>query len=350
MNQEAPQPIISPPLSPPPAMDLAIDPPQGEQPPELGAGQPATKTQGKVKLPKGPYRPPTGLDNTKNLKSDLRAFGFDAKEVKQLIAKREPIVDGQGQRPPHAAGTVVRSDSYGSNNSWNDGEDAEDKWTGRAGRTNSKNGNGKAYEHLYLREGTSWVLFDPLRGWPRFGPFSPPRFLLKWEYYEPGNARLLEFNLVSHSVRMRSCPDILKGKQVVYTKTGPKIEEIKGRGGRREDTPMDEEDDDSLGEEQDDRAQAYGATVSKEEVVKAEKAKVSNGSGRRKGKARVQEEGAIEKQETRKRPRLSLGGTSQGNEDKQEAPKRSTRVRRPPLRLKQEFGESDDEAIKAEEA
>ncbi|KAI7542448.1 hypothetical protein KC331_g7975 [Hortaea werneckii] len=349
MSQGASQPIISPPLSPPPAMDLTID---AVQPPEHGAGQPATKTQGKVKLPKGPYRPPTGLDNTKYLKSDLRAFGFDAKEVKQLIAKREPIVDGHGQRPPHAAGTVVRSDSYGSNNSWNDGEDGEDKWTGRAGRTNGKNGSGKGYEHLYLREGTSWVLFDPQRGWPRFGPFGPPRSLLKWEYYEPGNARLLEFNLVSHSVRMRSCPNVLKGKQVVYTKTGPKIEEIKGRSGRREDTPMDE-DDASPGDGQDDRPQAYGATVSKEEVVKAEKAKVSDGTGRRKGKARVQEEGAMEgetvpdapKPETRKRPRLSLG-----NEEKQEAPKRSTRVRRAPRRLEQEFGESDNEAIKAEEA
>ncbi|KAI6894999.1 hypothetical protein KC318_g2707 [Hortaea werneckii] len=292
MNQEAPQPIISPPLSPPPAMDITIDASQGEQPPELGAGQPATKPQAKVKLPKGPYRPPTGLDNTKYLKSDLRAFGFDAKEVKQLIAKREPIVDG-------------------------------------------------------------WVLFDPLRGWPHFGPFGPPRFLLKWEHYEPGNARLLEFNLISHSVRMRSCPDILKGKQVVYTKTGPKVEEIKGTSRRREDTPVDEDDDASLGDGQDGRAQGYGATVSKEEVVKAEKAKVSDGTGRRKGKARVQEKGAMEgetlpeapKPETRKRQRLSLG-----NDEKQEAPKRSTRIRRAPLRLKQEFGESDDEAIKAEEA
>ncbi|RMY18281.1 hypothetical protein D0867_05439 [Hortaea werneckii] len=345
MNQEAPQPIISPPLSPPPAMDITIDASQGEQPPELGAGQPATKPQAKVKLPKGPYRPPTGLDNTKYLKSDLRAFGFDAKEVKQLIAKREPIVDGQGQRPPHAAGAVVRSDSYGSNNSWNDGEGGEDKWTGRAGRTNGKNGNGKAYEHLYLTEGTSKL--GSLR------PSTRLATLWAWEHYEPGNARLLEFNLISHSVRMRSCPDILKGKQVVYTKTGPKVEEIKGTSRRREDTPVDEDDDASLGDGQDGRAQGYGATVSKEEVVKAEKAKVSDGTGRRKGKARVQEKGAMEgetlpeapKPETRKRQRLSLG-----NDEKQEAPKRSTRIRRAPLRLKQEFGESDDEAIKAEEA
>lgn len=137
---------------------MSIDAPQGEHLPELGAGQPATKIQAKVKLPKGPYRPPTGLDNTKNLKSDLKAFGFDAKNVKQLVAKKEPIVDAHGQRPPHAAGTVVRSDSPGSSNSWIDGEDGKGKWTERAGRTNGKNGNGKAYEHLYLREGTSKLL------------------------------------------------------------------------------------------------------------------------------------------------------------------------------------------------
>ncbi|KAI6842143.1 hypothetical protein KC332_g4365 [Hortaea werneckii] len=358
MNQEAPQPIISPPLSPPPAMDPTVDAPQVEQLPTLGAGQPATKTQAKVKLAKGPYRPPTGLDNAKHLKSDLKAFGFDAKEVKQLVAKKEAIVDAQGQRPPHAAGIVVRSDSFGSNNSWNDREDGEDRWTGRAGRTNGKNGNGKGYEHLYLKEGTSWVLFDPLRGWPHFGPFGPPPFLLKWEYYEPGNAKLLEFNLISHSVRMRSCPAILKGKQIVYTKTGPKIQKIQNSGGRRQDTPLNEEDDASSSDKQDEAARVYGATVSKEEVVKAEKAKVPDGTGKRKGKARAEEEGVTAgktlsdapQRETRKRVRLSLGGESQANEDKQEAPKRSTRVRRAPARLKQEIGESDDEAIKAEEA
>ncbi|KAI6885567.1 hypothetical protein KC360_g2779 [Hortaea werneckii] len=358
MNQEAPQPIISPPLSPPPAMDPTVDAPQAEQLPTLGAEQPATKPQAKVKLAKGPYRPPTGLDNTKHLKSDLKAFGFDAKEVKQLVAKKEPVVDAQGQRPPHAAGIVVRSDSFGSNNSWNDGEDEEGKWTGRAGRTNGKNGNGKGYDHLYLKEGTSWVLFDPLRGWPHFGPFGPPPFLLKWEYYEPENAKLLEFNLISHSVRMRSCPAVLKGKQIVYTKTGPKIEKIQGSSGRREDTPLDEEDDASPRDKQDVAARVYGATVSKEEVVKAEKTRVFDGTGKRKGKARAEEEGVTEgstlpdepKQETRKRARPSLRGESQGNEDKQETPKRSTRIRRAPTRLKQEIGGSDDEAIKAEKA
>lgn len=136
----------------------------------------------------------------------------------------------------------------------------------------------------------------------------------------------------------------------MYTKTGPKIEEIKGRSGRREDTPMDEEGDASPGDGQNDRAQANGPTVSKEEVVKAEKSKMVDGTERRKGKTRVKEEAAVEKQETHKRPRLSQGRTSQGNEEKQEAPKRSTRIRRAPLRLKQEFGESGDEAIEAEEA
>ncbi|KAI7265966.1 hypothetical protein KC343_g2967 [Hortaea werneckii] len=358
MNHDATQPIISPPLSPPPAMSSTLDAPQGEQPPEVGARQPSAKTQAKVKLPKGPYRPPPGLDNTKYLKSDLKAFGFDAKEVKQLVAKKEPVVDAQGQRPPHAAGIVVRSESHGSNNSWNDGEDGEDKWTGRAVRTTGKNGNGKGYEHLYLKEGTNWVLFDPLRGWPHFGPFGPPPFLLKWEYYEPGNAKLLEFNVISHSVRMRSCPDVLKGKQVVYTKTGPKIEKITGNSGRRGDTPMDGEDDVSPSDKQEESTQVYGATVSKEEVVKAEEAKVFNGKGKRKGKAPVEEEvftareaqPDAPKQETRKRARLSLDGTSQAKEEKQEAPKRSTRIRRAPLRLKQEIAGSDDDAIKAEEA
>lgn len=169
---------------------------------------------------------------------------------------------------------------------------------------------------------------------------------------------MLEFNLVSYSVRMRSCPDVLKGKQVVYTKTGPKIEKISGGSGRREDTPVDGEDDASPSDKQEGSTQVYGATVSKEEVVKAEEAKVSDVTGKRKGKARVDEEVVMAgtalpdapKQQTRKRARLSLDGTSQGTEDTQEAPKRSTRIRRAPLRLKQEIAGSDDEAIKAEEA
>lgn len=164
--------------------------------------------------------------------------------------------------------------------------------------------------------------------------------------------------MVSYSVRMRSCPDFLKGKQVVYTKTGPKIEKLTGNSGRRGDTPMKEERDASPSDKQDEGSQVHGATVSKEDVVKAEEAKVFNGTGKRKGKAPVDEEGVAAgkvlpdapKQETRKRARLSLDGTSQATEEKREAPKRSTRVRRAPLRLQQEIGGSDEEAIKAEEA
>ncbi|KAI7372929.1 hypothetical protein KC336_g20531 [Hortaea werneckii] len=157
---------------------------------------------------------------------------------------------------------------------------------------------------------------------------------------------------------MRSCPAILKGKQIVYTKTGPKIEKIQGSSGRREDTPLDGEDDASPLDKQDEAVQIHGATVLKEEVAKAEKAKVSDGTSKRKGKARAEEEGITEestlpdepKLETRKRARLSLRGESQANEDKQEAPKRSMRIRRAPAHLKQEMGGTDGEAIKTEEA
>ena len=42
-------------------------------------------------------------------------------------------------------------------------------------------------------------------------------------HYEPGNTRVLEYNLESASVRLKTTPVVLVGKAVEYTKAGPKL-------------------------------------------------------------------------------------------------------------------------------
>lgn len=41
---------------------------------------------------------------------------------------------------------------------------------------------------------------------------------------------MLEFNVVSESVRIRSTPEVLVGREVRYSKVGPKLVDIKGKG------------------------------------------------------------------------------------------------------------------------
>lgn len=67
-----------------------------------------------------------------------------------------------------------------------------------------------------------WVLFDPLKGFPReFG--DPPSFFQRLATYSPNNTRILEYNVVSKSIRTRLTPRELLGCSVEYSKQGPKI-------------------------------------------------------------------------------------------------------------------------------
>lgn len=101
-----------------------------------------------------------------------------------------------------------------------------------------------------------WVLFDPLLSYPAFQSANdalgtgkthePPSCFATYERYIPGKTRILEFNLKTKSVRLRSTPEILlqDGTEVEYTEQGPKlvkavVREVKpkkgeggGRGGR----------------------------------------------------------------------------------------------------------------------
>ena len=73
-----------------------------------------------------------------------------------------------------------------------------------------------------LTSPADWVLFDPIKSFPRQFP-NPPKFMHDYTCYEPGNERVLEYNLVSNSVRIKSTPEVLQGKTVRYEQDGPKL-------------------------------------------------------------------------------------------------------------------------------
>ena len=62
-------------------------------------------------------------------------------------------------------------------------------------------------EMLTLR--TDWVLYDPNKGIPSRFPYLP-KIMRPYAHYKPGNNRVLEFNLVSESVRLKRTPTILR--------------------------------------------------------------------------------------------------------------------------------------------
>jgi len=65
---------------------------------------------------------------------------------------------------------------------------------------------------------------------------DPPPFFEQWETYKAGNKRILEYNVKTHSVRMKTTPLVLESKEVLYSASGPKIVnvmETKQSGGRK---------------------------------------------------------------------------------------------------------------------
>lgn len=72
----------------------------------------------------------------------------------------------------------------------------------------------------------AWALFDPNQGYPSH--FSdPPAIFEQFATFKPGNARILEYNIHSQSVRLKSTPPFLQqGKGIEYTRTGPRIVEV----------------------------------------------------------------------------------------------------------------------------
>ena len=78
---------------------------------------------------------------------------------------------------------------------------------------------------ININETLDWVLFDPLEGFPpQLG--EPLALFDRFVEYQPGNTKVLEYNLVNHSVRLKTTPDVLKGMALHYTNFGPRLVEV----------------------------------------------------------------------------------------------------------------------------
>lgn len=86
---------------------------------------------------------------------------------------------------------------------------------------------------MLMSSPSDWVLFDPLvHTFPAIRDDQPEKILVpsnfaKFERFQLGNSRIVEINLAKSSVRLRSAPSSLEGKNITYEQTGPKIVEDK---------------------------------------------------------------------------------------------------------------------------
>lgn len=77
---------------------------------------------------------------------------------------------------------------------------------------------------------SDWALFDAAVGFPLCFP-NPPPMIERFARYEPDNRRILQWNVVSQSVRLELTPEILLGKRVEYTDGGPRMVDLEtGQG------------------------------------------------------------------------------------------------------------------------
>ncbi|KAK0917357.1 hypothetical protein LTR02_000222 [Friedmanniomyces endolithicus] len=151
------------------------------------------------------FRTAPGIESAREVKEDLSEMGFTAQRVKQIGGRKETrLADGQvlKRRLEQAAGMGQ----------------------GRAKREGK--GRAKDYEDLRLgkerRQGEGTL--EALRA-----TVSLPAY----KTYEPGNERIVEFNTISRSLRLRTTPAMLsEGKmELQYTSTGPKLVDVRKSSG-----------------------------------------------------------------------------------------------------------------------
>ncbi|KAK1087063.1 hypothetical protein LTR33_001251 [Friedmanniomyces endolithicus] len=166
------------------------------------------------------FRTAPGIESAREVKEDLSEMGFTAQRVKQIGGRKETrLADGQvlKRRLEQAAGMGQ----------------------GRAKREGK--GRAKDYEDLRLGKERNWALFDPLRDYPDFQDkekepskhCEPPLVFQQYKTYEPGNERIVEFNTISRSLRLRTTPAMLSegNMELQYTSTGPKLVDVRKSSG-----------------------------------------------------------------------------------------------------------------------
>ncbi|KAK4552571.1 hypothetical protein LTR86_010215 [Recurvomyces mirabilis] len=192
----------------------------------------------KPSLHRSAFRPAQGVDSTKDFKTDFADMGMSKKRVREVAGIKE-------WRTPEGKTIHKRVSPSGA---------AERGGREKRVKRDSIKGKGVEYEGLQLGDDPNWILFDPHHKSPSLyfshlnysssnnatpGFRDPPRCFAQFETYQPGNKRILEFNVVTSSVRMKSTPKVLEGREVLYSATGPRLVNVmdvgvKKGGGRGE--------------------------------------------------------------------------------------------------------------------
>ncbi|KAI5359559.1 hypothetical protein Slin14017_G104610 [Septoria linicola] len=142
-------------------------------------------------------------------RADFAEMGVPANKMETFMATSEPEVDMLGYPTRFKEEKEARIDA----------KEAYEK------RLNSPSRKKKNIHQICpSSENKNWVLFNPSLGFPPTfqapGPDSP---LQRYANYEPGNEKIVLFNVVSGAIGLRSTPESMEGMVVEYTKAGVKI-------------------------------------------------------------------------------------------------------------------------------
>ncbi|KAF2726262.1 hypothetical protein K431DRAFT_308679 [Polychaeton citri CBS 116435] len=148
-----------------------------------------------------------GIELPETLEHDLTALGFNQEQIATMMSTKEQAVDGLAQRVPQ--------------------KDDKPNAAGPARATRKRGNDGAAgqYRNLCLHDDENkrnWVLYNPEAAMHATNIPLPP-FMARFARYEPGHSHILEFNTVSHSVRMRTPTRAIEGRAVDYTPQGPRF-------------------------------------------------------------------------------------------------------------------------------
>ncbi|KAK5168173.1 uncharacterized protein LTR77_006741 [Saxophila tyrrhenica] len=154
------------------------------------------------------------------LKEDLLGIGFGEEKTNQMIKQPQPFSD------PWKDVLFSKEGVF---------QEARLKREG-AERARKKRKRDDAYEPLFLKEGSDWALYDPgYYSYPSSPGWKAPRMFRDFESYKPGNKRVVEINVQSSNVRIRSTPTMLLDRRIDYQINGPRLvgDEVEERATKR---------------------------------------------------------------------------------------------------------------------
>ncbi|KAK4503489.1 hypothetical protein PRZ48_004404 [Zasmidium cellare] len=208
--------------------------------------------------------PPAGLFDPESLRipgdpmsspavDDLRAMGFSEQEVTGIVGYPEFRVDHMAQVPnavnggahtpkerrdhrvalyKHIKKTGLRElpADAGDYIDLNSDDEKTKKKSPKGQKAKSPKGKKTKRNVVPIPGSENWILFDPIKGLP-FPPNieSPPKHakFTQYEYYKPGNPKILAYSTLSDSVTLKTTPAEFEGYEVSYLAAGPKLVKVK---------------------------------------------------------------------------------------------------------------------------